>query len=195
MCYYTKITNTAEEIERHYHSPFKSDTSSFQPAEQVNGFAHPNLPVLLEDGLDIFQWGLIPFWAKDKSFQKSTLNARIETIREKPAYKQSVNNRCILIVNGFYEWKHLDNGSKEKYFIQLKDQEIFGLGCIYSIWKDQPTFSIVTKEANTLMAEIHNTKKRMPMVLDPILNQDWLTNPKIEEYEKIDVNLVAQKLG
>ncbi len=190
MCYYTKVIITEDELESHYGYEFV-DRTDYQMGEQINGFSHPQMPILLHQSLDVFEWGLIPSWAKDKSIQKSTLNARIETIKEKASYRNNVTNRCLLLVNGFYEWKLLDNGKKEKYLIQLKNEEVFGLACIYSIWKQIKTFSIVTKQANRLMSEIHNTKKRMPVVVIPELNQDWLTNAKIEDYATMNVELEA----
>ena len=188
MCYYVRVSSNLDEIEMHYESKFSGE-KNFKTNEIVNGFGHPSLPIALLEELKIFNWGLIPSWAKDNSIQKKTLNARIETIRERNAYKQYVDNRCLLPINGFYEWKHLDGGkTKLKHRIKLKDQNLFSLGCIYA--KD--TFSIVTTAANEVMEEIHKTKKRMPVIIPKELERDWLTNPDIEGFAKLDVVLEAE---
>lgn len=111
----------------------------FKPSKFLNGFSHPQLPIIMDETRDILStatWGLIPFWAKDRSIQKQTLNAKIETIKEKPSFKNSFNKRCLVLVKGFYEWKWLDDKGKQKHkhSLTVKDQEIFSLGGIYSNW-------------------------------------------------------------
>lgn len=156
-------------------------------------FSHPQIPVILDETSDILStasWGLIPFWAKDRTIQKQTLNARIETIKEKSSFKNSINKRCLVLVNGFYEWKWLDDKGKQKnkHYLTVKDQDIFSLAGIYSKWTDKETgeelttVSIVTTEANELMAEIHNSKHRMPVVLHHNIERQWLSNRDIEEF-------------
>src|SRR5690625_5174052 len=121
-------------------------------------------------------------WAKDKNIQKQTLNAKIETIKEKASFKNNFNNRCLVLVRGFYEWKWLDSkgNTKQKHYLTVKNQEIFSLGGIYSHWTDEETgdelttFSIVTTQANELMTEIHNIKHRMPIVLYKAKEMEWL---------------------
>ncbi len=187
MCYYVKITNLPEKISMHYNKVINDDIEPIQ-SDFLNGFSNPMVPVALLEGIKEFQWGLLPFWAKDNSIQRKTLNARIETIRERNAYRKYVENRCLLPVNGFYEWKHLDGGkTKLKHLIQLKNESLFSLGCIHT----NETFSIVTTAANEFMAEIHNTKKRMPIILPKELELDWLTNPNIEDFADIAVDLNA----
>lgn len=118
------------------------------------------------------------------------MNAKIETIKEKPAYRNNYNKRCLVLVNGFYEWKWLDDKGKEKHkhFLSIKNQEIFSLGGIYSNWTDKETgeeintFSIVTTQANELMTEIHNTKHRMPVVLYRSMEKQWLKDRDIEDF-------------
>lgn len=193
MCFYTKVVSKAKEIEKELGYPV-SELTDYAMGNQINGFANPYLPVINgEMKAQAFQWGLLPHWAKDKSFQKKTLNARIETISEKPSYRAYINNRCLVVVNGFYEWKHVGK-EKQKHLISLKNEKVFCLAGIYSVWQDQPTFSIVTTKANELMANIHNTKKRMPVVIPKNLHRDWITNPKIEEFSALDVDLEAINL-
>ena len=150
----------------------------------VSGFSHPQLPIVKHDGIFSFEWGLIPFWTKDnkaaKDIQDMTLNAVGETVFEKPSFRNSiVTKRCLLGVNGFYEWRD-HNKVKYPYFIHTKSSDIFSLGCIYESWVDKGTgeirnsFSILTTPANPLMERIHNLKKRMPLILSPEDEKRWI---------------------
>lgn len=191
MCYYVKITMPPEKIQQHFNLEFPRDIS-FEKNNFLNGFSNPYLPVVGLNEIKRFQWGLLPFWAKDIRIQRKTLNARIETIRERNAYKKYVENRCLLPITGFYEWKHLVGGkTKIKYCIQLSHQPLFSLGCIYT----NETFSIVTTAANEFMEQIHNTKKRMPVIIPKELERDWLTNPNIEDFATVDVELTASEIS
>ncbi|MFA6863927.1 MAG: SOS response-associated peptidase, partial [Dysgonamonadaceae bacterium] len=103
--------------------------------------------------------------------QNKTLNARADTIYERRSYKNAiVSQRCVLVVDGFFEWRHAPN-QKIPYYIYPKDGTVFYLGCIYNTWTDKETgemkdtFSIITTEANPMMEFIHNSKKRMPLIL------------------------------
>lgn len=140
----------------------------------VSGFSHPKLPVFKYDAVEICEWGLIPSFAKSeekaKELANMTLNARSDTIHQKPSFKNSIKkNRCILPLDGFYEWQH--NGKlKQPYYIYPSDETVFYLGCIYN----NNTFSIITTDANPLMANIHNTKKRMPLILPKSSIETWV---------------------
>ncbi|MFZ4544115.1 MAG: SOS response-associated peptidase [Saprospiraceae bacterium] len=150
----------------------------------VSGFSHPELPVVRHDGIHMHRWGLIPFWTKDEGFamsiQDKTLNAVGETVFEKPSFRNCITKqRCILGVEGFYEWRDY-NKTKYPYLVKCKSQEIFSLGCIYDNWVDKlsgetvHTFSILTTPANPLMEKIHNSKLRMPLILDKKDEAKWL---------------------
>lgn len=118
------------------------------------------------------------------------LNAKIETLVEKPAFKNVLNQRCLILANGFYEWQWLDAKGKNKikFEIGIGNDELFAFAGLYSQWIDPdtseivPTFTIVTTEANTLMAEIHNIKKRMPVILRPEDEQHWLHQAPVENF-------------
>lgn len=150
----------------------------------VSGFAHPELPVVRHDGIFMHRWGLVPFWTRDESsaesIQDKTLNAVGETIFEKPSFRNCIpHQRCILGIDGFYEWREV-NKIKYPYLVKCKSEEIFSLGCIYDNWTDNQsgktiqTFSIITTVANPLMQKIHNTSRRMPLLLDKKDEQKWL---------------------
>lgn len=191
MCYYVDLKLTKKQIKDIY--GVETSNTEYKESSFVNGFAHPHIPIIMDESTDVLStasWGLIPFWAKDRTIQKQTLNARIETIQEKSSFKNSINKRCLVLVNGFYEWKWLDDKGKQKnkHYLTVKDQDIFSLAGIYSKWTDKETgeelttVSIVTTEANELMAEIHNSKHRMPVVLHHNIERQWLSDRDIETF-------------
>mgnify|MGYP000920188760 FL=1 len=153
-----------------------------------NGFEHPNTVVVANNQpnkLQLMNWGLIPFWAKDKSIQNSTLNAKIETLNEKPSFKYSIDNRCLIYTDGFFEWQWLDEKgkNKQKYILKLIDEVPFAFAGLWNAWTDKSTgellktFTILTTEANKLMSEIHNSKKRMPVIVSN--ETKWLKGEKL----------------
>jgi putative SOS response-associated peptidase YedK len=123
-------------------------------------------------------WGLIPIWAKgNKRFAFSTINARAETLLEKPMWKKLVDTkRCLVPATGFYEWKKIGT-DKQPFYIKLKDESVFAMAGLYEEWTEQESgeivmsFSIVTTAPNKSMREIHD---RMPVILDKTEEKEWL---------------------
>jgi putative SOS response-associated peptidase YedK len=137
---------------------------------------------------DLFKWGLIPFWAKDTKVGYKMINARAETVGEKPSFKNAYQKRrCIIPLSGFYEWKR-DQQVKRPYCIFMKDHTIMSLAGIWERWKspqeDQEvfSFSIITTQANSLMEKIHD---RMPVILDQKDEEAWL-DPKNESISELN---------
>lgn len=201
MCFTTAIEYEHKALEKRFLREFKNP-SNFIPISFNLGFLHNYSPIIANDNGIIMeaQWGLIPSWAKDKTIQKQTLNARIETIKEKPSFKSNLQNRCLIPVTGFYEWKWLDDKGKrkERYLIKLQDHEIFCLAGIWCDYEDKNsennwrTYTIITTEANELMAEIHNTKKRMPLILSTNVEFDWLdSKTDVMQFTTAKVDLSA----
>jgi putative SOS response-associated peptidase YedK len=129
MCFHTELTKIAIELETRFEATFDNPLE-FQPHNHINGFEFPKTPVIIDEKPQIitqYNWGLIPAWAKDEEIQKHTLNAKIETITEKPSFKNSVNKRCLVIADGYYEWQWLDPKGKikQKYKIGLPNEELF----------------------------------------------------------------------
>lgn len=192
MCYRTQLNTKIKQIEKTFDARFL-ESEAYSPQEEINAFTFPKTPVITaenREAVDQFHWGLIPFWAKDEKIRSMTLNARIETIQEKPAFRNAVSNRCLVIASGFYEWQWLDpkGKSKQKYFIKPADQEVFAFAGIYSSWKHPQngrqiqSYSIVTTEANELMSEIHNIKRRMPVTLLKHDHNSWLSGAPVENF-------------
>ena len=205
MCFRTKLNAKIIDIEKAFEAQFV-EPGLYQPQEEINGFDFSPNPVITNHApgeILFYNWGLIPFWAKNDNLKKSTLNARIETLTEKPAFKNSVYNRCLIIANGYYEWQWLDEKgkNKQKYLITAPKEVIFAFAGIYSTWNDPntgnslDTFTIVTTRANALMSEIHNNKERMPVILSQQDRQTWLDNKPVENFAyPYEVELQAKKI-
>lgn len=161
-------------------STFNVTQADVQPEPSYN--IAPTQPVVVvvqragSNALETMRWGLIPSWAKDAKIGAQMINARAETVAEKPSFKQSLlKRRCLVIANGFYEW-HTVGNRKIPMFIQLKSGEPFGFAGLYDTWKS-PTgesinsCAIITTTANELMQSIHD---RMPVILSPDQQRVWL---------------------
>jgi putative SOS response-associated peptidase YedK len=176
----------ADYLETRFNAKF-IDSETFEPIYHSSAFKTPHLPIISNeapDKIQFFQWGLIPFWVKDREKARkisfNTFNAKSETIFEKPSFRTSIKTkRCLVIVDGFYEWKHL-KGDKFPYYIKLANSEAFAMAGIWDTWENKQsgeqknTFSIITTSANKLLEEIHNTKKRMPVILKREDEKKWL---------------------
>lgn len=150
---------------------------------KANFNAAPNqfLPVIIRNDkneLTLMRWGLVPSWAKDESVGMRMINARVETIAEKPSFRRALRQRrCIVPVNGFYEWQ-IDKTNKLKtpFYFHRKDDDLFALAGLYEAWitpdhQTLDTFTIVTTAPNAVVAPIHN---RMPLILDTSDESTWL---------------------
>ena len=205
MCYQTRLLKKKEEIQKRFNIP-KDDLEGFNPSEIIKAFDYPKTPVITNDKPDTiqqFNWGLVPSWSSNTSHRHYTLNARIETLNEKKSFKDVIQNRCLIIADGFYEWKWLNkSGSKkEKHLITIPNEELFAFAGIYSTWIDIEgnhfnSYSMITTEANELMSEIHNTKKRMPFILKKEDELEWLKGLDYHNYKyPYQNNLTAQNLN
>ncbi len=130
--------------------------------------------------VEMFQWGLIPSWAKDPSIGSRMINARAETLEDKPAFRAAFKRRrCAILADGFFEWKKVAEGkteTKQPYFIHLIDNQLFAFAGVWETWKspegdEKRTCTIVTTTPNKLMAEIHD---RMPVILNKESMWDWI---------------------
>lgn len=130
-----------------------------------------------ERELVMLRWGLVPFWAKDPSIGNRMINARAETIAEKPSYRAAFRHRrCFVLADGFYEW-HRQNDTKTPYYISLASQEPFALAGLWESWTDKQsgeslqTTTLITTEANEFMRPLHH---RMPVVMQAATAGEWL---------------------
>lgn len=131
-----------------------------------------------EDGREMafYKWGLIPSWAKDTSMGARLINARSETVREKPAFRHAFKQRrCIIPADGFYEWQRTD-GRKQPFFFQMRDESPFGFAGLWEQWKGEEgqvinSCTILTTAANEVLRPVHD---RMPVILRPDDYSLWL---------------------
>lgn len=194
MCYYVEQKLTRKQAKILFNIGIDDETKYLE-GDIINGFSYPNIPIITNDKPDIittsFTWGLLPTWNKDLDSRKNTLNARIETIDDKPSFKNIISNRCLIIATGFYEWRWLDDKGKkkDKYKINNMDSEMFCFGGLYNrginplTGEPMNTYTMVTTEANATMAYIHNHKKRMPIILNRKDETAWLdSNNNINDF-------------
>ena len=185
MCFTVNLNIIKEELEARYGREL-IDHEKYRPSFYYHAYSLPSMPVVCSDrgsGIRLFRWGLIPSWVGDENEANDTLlktfNARSETLSTKPAFRESfASRRCLVPVRGFFEWQHL-GGRKIPWYITLRGEDIFSLAGIWDSWVMQGgitlnTFSVVTTRANGLMEEIHNTKKRMPVILPSAAEGIWL---------------------
>ena len=152
----------------------------------VSAFTNPVCPVITDNPqIQLFQWGLIPSWVQSSNeaeeIRRMTYNAKSETVFEKSSFSHAITHgRCIIPSTGYFEWRH-EGSRKIPYFIFVKDADIFSMAGISETWVNKETkesvttFSIITTTANSLTEYIHNTKKRMPLILNQKDEQKWIT--------------------
>lgn len=127
--------------------------------------------------LSMFRWGLVPFWAKDPSVGNRMINARAETVAEKPSFRAAYRHRrCLLLADGFYEWKK-EGAGKVPYFISLASGEPFAFAGLWESWQSKETSEVIqsaaliTTAANEFISTVHH---RMPVILQPDTADRWL---------------------
>jgi putative SOS response-associated peptidase YedK len=201
MCFYYSIvkTNTTSLVKNKVIT--EEQLELLDDHHFVNGFGFPSMPVITDfspEKISFFNWGLVP--ANIRSVQEAskfiqtynTLNARGENIFSGRLFGEPIKKRrCLVLSSGFFEWMHYQPTGKNKpekypFYVTLKDEEMFVFGGIWNSFSDASggenisTYSILTTEANELMSVIHNSKKRMPLILRPEKALEWL-NPKADE--------------
>lgn len=183
MCYSNSSTSTTQQLAERYQKLLPG-----QPIELqyyfASGFQFPQWPIITNDQLmQQMRWGLLPRWFSGPNpieFASKTLNARLESAAEKASFKHLLtSSRCLVPSTGFFEWQ--TNGkNKQPYLIKDPAQSIFSIAGLFDTWlnpssgQKEQTFTILTTQANALMAEIHNSKLRMPLVLGPNEEKGWL---------------------
>lgn len=143
--------------------------------------------------IESLRWGLIPNWAKDISIGSKMINARAETLAEKPSFKNAFKSRrCIIPASGFYEWQKKDAGGKQPFYFHLKNKEVFGFAGLWEEWLERETgeqietCTIITTEANQVLEPIH---ERMPVILQSKDYDEWL-DAKVRDTDKLQKLLV-----
>lgn len=185
MCFNVSLVQTSEIMAVEFNAYI--DDSLIKPVYFASAFSLPIWPVLKDETPHVFKplkWGLIPSWIKDyesaREIRFKTFNARIETIHEKASYKRaSDNRRCLIPVDGWFEWREV-RGKKYPYYIYREDKRPFLLAGLWDRWENNinhevyESFSVITTAAMGICAKIHNTKERMPLILDKSHQSLWL---------------------
>jgi putative SOS response-associated peptidase YedK len=148
--------------------------------------------------LSPLKWGLVPHWAKDAEIGNRMINARAETLTEKPSFREAFKSRrCIIPASGFYEWQKKSTGAKQPFYFYLKDKEVFGFAGLWEEWIDKQTgealetCTIITTEANEVLKPAH---ERMPVILKPEVYDDWL-DEKMKDERKMEEVLIPYPAG
>ena len=197
MCFNISINKNKNIIENSMNIKFNNN-SNFIAQKHISAFSNPLIPVITSNEpntINLYYWGLIPYWTKNidsaNRLRRMTYNAKCETLTGKPSFRYSIKNqKCLIISDGFYEWKTTSNG-KECYYISSYEEEIFTFAGIWSTWNDTTSgnlihsVSMITQNANSLMEKIHNVKKRQPVILHQHNQINWL-NSKLDYQNILD---------
>ncbi|HKF47766.1 MAG TPA: SOS response-associated peptidase [Terracidiphilus sp.] len=144
---------------------------TFQPVVRLNEETG-------ERELASMRWGLVPFWAKEPKIAYSTINAKAETLATSPAFREALKRRrCIIPLDGFYEWQPVSAKVKQPFAVALKSGQLFGAAGLWDRWKDKSTgqsldtYTLITTDPNPLMEPFHN---RMPVIVKPADYERWM---------------------
>lgn len=136
--------------------------------------------------LKMLHWGLIPSWAKDSKMGSKLINARAETVAEKPSFRSAFRQRrCLVLADGFYEWQQQEDKQKQPFYFRMSDEHPFAFAGLWEHWEDKNTgktiesCTLLTTEPNELMQSVHN---RMPVILEPKNYDIWL-DPEVKNPE------------
>jgi putative SOS response-associated peptidase YedK len=182
MCGRFHLTASPEEIAEHFQL---SRLPKYQPSYNIAPARKILCIVELEDkslkAVNLF-WGLVPSWSKDSKNSHHLINARAETIREKPSFRAAFQKRrCLIVAQGFYEWQKLESG-EQAFHIHRQDNQLFAFAGVWEHWQQEQqalySCSVITTEANELMQPIHD---RMPVILPPDHYSNWL-----DKYTSVD---------
>ncbi len=180
MCGRSSLTKTEKELEERFRATFYSDElERYNPLPNFNVAPTHMHPVITQEeprAIHLYRWGLIPHWAKDIKIGYKLINARLESIEEKPSFRQAFHKRrCIVPFDGYYEWQNTPEG-KIPYRIRLKNTDIFTIAGLYEHWKSPlgewiHSFTLITHEADPTIRHLHD---RQPLILLPEEESLWL---------------------
>ena len=203
MCFHFSQNKKGSELEKFFKAKKKPGVQ-IAPVAHINGFDLPQCAVITHDEpewIQSFSWGLLPPQFKDLDIRRLTLNAKIETLGEKISFQNFINQRCLIAATSFFEWQWLNTKgtSKQKYEIGVAGEELFAFGGLWHrlTWQNQlfETFTIVTTDANALMAKIHHTKKRMPLIIKPEDYSQYLKGKEMSAFAfPYQLNLKAHQV-
>lgn len=189
MCGRFTLTHDINAVAQAFHVPVPA---SLQTSARYNIAPTQNVVTVMNDGsthLDLLRWGLIPSWAKEESIGSKMINARAETLAEKPSFKRLLRSRrCLIVADGFYEWKK-EHGGKIPMYITMDDGGLFAFAGLWDTWKNADdeqirTCTIITTNPNELITSIHN---RMPAILNAEARDAWLDPDLHDEHALVSL--------
>ena len=169
--------------------PPLSPRYNIAPSQPIAAVRTPHTGIGRE--LAHLRWGLVPSWSKDPAIGNRLINARAETVREKPSFRNAFRrHRCLIPTNGFYEWQRQERG-KQPYFVRMRDERIFAFAGLWDRWESPDggvieTCAILTTAANAVLAPIHG---RMPVILPQAEYARWL-DPALKDPDSLSPLLV-----
>lgn len=190
-------------LEKRFGAKFKQD---FKKVYHVSAYDNSPMPVIINEEPDKFSflnWGLVPFWVRDeeqaKNIRIKTVNARSDTIFEKPSFRVPIRKRrCLVVMDGYFEWREV-NGKIYPYYIKMKDNDAFAVAGIWDEWSDREnkkklrTYSVISIDANPFIERVNNKKKRMPVILPKKNEKKWIQSNIGEECIKLMLKTYDEK--
>jgi len=195
MCYRYSVPGPDTLVKRF--SVSFPEQASFSRQYHASSFDLPKLPVITSENpkqIQLFCWGLIPFWVKDdktaQELRLKTMNARAEELFEKPSFRDAAEKKhCLVLADGFFEWQEV-KGKNYPYYIRLTSHEPFAMAGLWDRWTNKTTgellstYTVITTKANPLLEKIHNKKQRIPVILKKNDEQSWLRSVLDKDHAK-----------
>lgn len=199
MCSHYELNVPEREINREFEIEDIQDDFGYE--QRLKIAPTQEVVIIVESGtrfIDICRWGLIPHWAKDLKSSKPLINARSESILEKPSFRDSFRERrCLIPASGFFEWKDVGTKKKQPYRFALKDKPLFAFAGIWTTWRKNTedeirSCSMLTTSANELVGQVHD---RMPVIIPKAFYDEWLKDKVApEELRKLLVPFDTKKM-
>ena len=198
MCGRFALKAPPRSIQEHFHLPETIELPpryNIAPSQNIAVVRHLTGKDFRQ--LDMLRWGLIPHWAKDMKIGYRMINARGETLTQKPSFSTAFKiRRCLIAADGFYEWKGTGK-IKQPYYMQIQEEDIFGFAGLWESWLGPEgdiieSCTIITTSPNELVKQVHD---RMPVILPPGHYETWLQNSSpLESLQKLLVPYPADKI-
>lgn len=207
MCARFSLTSPIDAIRHLFEFPERPNLAAnynVTPGISIPVIRKRQSPQEAANNLFLAHWGLIPSWAKSSAISTKLINARSETVQQKPAFREAYKfRRCLIPCNGYFEWKKLEDGSKQPYFIYSSDSALFALAGLWEEWEDNnskqiTSCTLLTTTASSNLEDIHH---RMPVTLKPEFYENWLDEstkyeiPHAEHQIKFSYHPVSKKIG
>jgi putative SOS response-associated peptidase YedK len=199
MCGRFTISAKSEQIRKEFKTAVSDSLTlepryNIAPSQMIGVVFEPEEERILSE----LKWGLVPSWSKEARAAKGLINARAETLVEKPSFREAFRKRrCIIPASGFYEWQKSGSGAKQPFYFYLKDKDVFGFAGLWEEWLDKQTgelletCTIITTEANAVLKPVHD---RMPVILKPDSYDLWL-DKNLEDAGKLQELLMPYPAG